>query len=621
MTEGFPNPRGILAAMRRAQGYLRPPPKLKPSEWAEANIRIPIGNAVPGPLRFDNAPYQREPLDMLMDPECQRVSMKWGAQVGKTTLALCAQAYMIAQNPCSQIMMLPSQGDLATWLETKFTPMVDANKGLQALLAKPRGREGVNNQRMKSYPGGFLMFAWSGSPKTMRGRSAPFIVCDETDGYDRTSEGHPVGLLWQRAATFGDQRKLLEISTPTLKAASWIESAFIAGDCRRFLVPCPDCGHRQHLSWRGVQWNKSSDGEHLPETACYVCSECGSLWDDGRRIAAIRLGEWKAERPFRGHASYHLNELYSTFRYLRDIVRSFLDKKAAGDLQTFVNVSLAETWEEDGQQASAMDLMQRVEVFSAPVPEGGLILTAGVDMQQDRLEMEVVAWGADEESWSVDYLVLWGDPLGAAVWAELDQALNETYLHQSGAQLAISAACLDTGGGRGHTSAAYDYVRRQSGRRVFAIKGIGGFGRPLVSPPKRTRSIRGERPINLFGVGVDEAKIMIMRRLEVNTPGPGYSHFPADRSAEYFHQLTAEKLITRYVKGFPRPEWHKTRDRNEALDCRVYALAALKILNPKFHKLASRTALSCGEKAPQDSAGSGLHHTARRSRFPTRLRE
>ncbi|NKD93167.1 phage terminase large subunit family protein, partial [Haematospirillum jordaniae] len=158
-------------------------------------------------------------------------------------------------------------------------------------------------------------------------------------------------------------------------------------------------------------------------------------------------------------------------------------------------------------------------------------------------------------------------------------------------------------------------------RRVFAIKGIGGFGRPLVSPPKRTRSIRGERPINLFGVGVDEAKIMIMRRLEVNTPGPGYSHFPADRSAEYFHQLTAEKLITRYVKGFPRPEWHKTRRRNEALDCRVYALAALKILNPKFHKLASRSALGSGEKAPQDSAGSGPHHTARRSRFPTRRRE
>ena len=179
----------------------RPPPKLLPSEWSEKNVRIPIGNAVPGLIRFDNAPYQREPLDMTINPECQRITLMWSAQVGKTMLALCAQAYRIAQDPTSQIMMQPSQGDLSTWLETKFNPLIETNKELQDLVAKPRAREGVNNQRMKSYPGGFLMFSWSGSPKTMRGRSAPFIVADEVDGYDKTTEGHPVSLLWQRAAT------------------------------------------------------------------------------------------------------------------------------------------------------------------------------------------------------------------------------------------------------------------------------------------------------------------------------------------------------------------------------------------------------------------------------------
>ena len=220
MTTDFDNFDGLRRTIRAAARHLKPPPNLKPSEWSEQNVRVPIGNAVPGLIRFDHAPYQREPLDMTADPDCQRITLMWSAQVGKTMLALCAQAFKIGQDPQSQIMMQPSQGDLSTWIETKFNPLVESNDQLQGLIAKPRGREGVNNQRMKSYPGGFLMFSWSGSPKTMRGRSAPFIVCDETDGYDKSQEGHPVSLLWQRAATFGDRRKLLEISTPTIKNAS-----------------------------------------------------------------------------------------------------------------------------------------------------------------------------------------------------------------------------------------------------------------------------------------------------------------------------------------------------------------------------------------------------------------
>jgi phage terminase large subunit GpA-like protein len=589
----FGNPRGVAAAIRSAQAMLRPPPDLRPHEWAEHNVKVPVGNAVPGLIRFDNAPYQREPLDMTADPTCQRITLQWGAQVGKTMLALCAQAYRIGQNPVSQIMMQPSQGDLHTWLETKFNPLVEANETLQDLIAKPRGREGVNNQRMKSYPGGFLMFSWSGSPKTMRGRSAPFIVCDETDGYDRTQEGHPVGLLWQRAATFGDQRLLLEISTPTIKGGSWIESAFEQGDQRRFHVPCPHCGERQALRWANVTWDKDDEGNHLPDTARYICAAegCGTLWTDGERIAAIRKGEWVASRPFRGHASYHLSELYSCFRRLADIVQSFLDKKAANDLQTFVNVSLAETWEEQGERADPSGLMARAERFAAPVPGGGLVLTAGIDMQQDRLEVETVAWGLGEESWSVDYTTLWGDPLHGDVWADLDDYLAQTFMHQSGAQLSISAACMDTGGTAGYTQAAYEYARTRTGRRLFAIKGVGGWGRPIVSAPSRKASGQRARKVDLFTVGVDEAKLIVQRRLGVTVPGPGFCHFPADRGAEWFEGLTAEQLITKYVRGFPTREWHKRRDRNEPFDCRVYAFAALKILNPNLPRAAKRLAM------------------------------
>lgn len=602
----FDNATGLVASVRRARRFLKPPPRLKPSEWAERNVMIPIGNAVPGLVRFGNAPYQREPLDMTADPTCTRITLMWGAQVGKTLTALCAQAFRIAFDPVSQIMMQPSQGDLHTWLETKFNPLVEANADLSSLIAKPRGRDGVNNQRMKSYPGGFMMFSWSGSPKTMRGRSAPFIVCDETDGYDRTHEGHPVGLLWQRAATFGDQRLLMEISTPTIKGASWIESAFEQGDRRRFHVPCPHCGERQPLTWANVTWEKDADGQHRPETAGYCCASCGVVWNDGERVAAIRHGAWVAEREFRGHASYHLSELYSCFRRLPDIVQSFLDKKGAGDLQTFVNVSLAETWEEEGEQIDPTGLMERVETFPAQVPEGVGILTAGIDMQEDRLEVEVVGWGLGEESWSVDYRVLWGDPMGAEVWEELDDLLSSSYLHQSGAQLAISGAALDTGGTGGMTQAAYEYVRARKSRRLFAIKGVAGWGRPIVSAPSRKRSGRRARPVDLFMVGTDEAKMVVQRRLAMIPPGPGACHFPADRDPEYFAQLTAESLRTRMVKGFAVRDWHKTRERNEALDCRVYALAALKILNPNIKRAIDRIAAD----APEDGPGESLSEKA-----------
>lgn len=584
----FSNHKGVVNAVRRASRHLRPPPKLAPSDWSEQNIKIPIGNAVSGLIRFANAPYQRDPIDMSARPDCFRISLMWSAQVGKTQTALCVQAFRIAQDPTSQIMMQPSEGDLKTWLETKFNPLVESNKQLGELIAKPRGRDGVNNQRIKSYPGGFMMFSWSGSPKTMRGRSAPLVICDETDGYDKTSEGHPVSLLWQRAATFGDQRLLFEISTPTFKGASHIESSFDQGDQRRFYVPCPHCNAMQTLKWQNVTWAQDEDGTHLPETARYTCDSCGVLWNDGERIAAIRNGEWIASKPFRGHASYHLNEMYSVFRKLSDIVQSFLDKKAANDLQTFVNVSLAETWEEEGEKVDAHALIERTETFIAPVPAGGVYLTAGVDMQTDRLELEVVAWGLGEESWSVDYKVLWGDPLCSDVWDDLDAYLSTTFLHESGAQLAISGACIDTGGTKGYTQAAYEYCRGKQGRKIFAVKGVGGWGRPIVTTPSRKKTGKKTRPVDLFTVGTDEAKLILSKRLGIERHGPGFCHFPNDREAEYFHQLTAEKLMLRYVKGFPVRDWHKTRERNEALDCRNYAYACLKILNPNLKRLIDK---------------------------------
>lgn len=582
----FDNWRGLRECILNAAHHLKPPPDLKPSEWAEQNIRIPIGNAVPGLIRFDHAPYQREPLDMTANPECNRITLMWSAQVGKTTLALCAQAYKIGQDPQSQIMMQPSQGDLGTWLETKFNPLVTSNDELERLIAKPRGREGVNNQRMKSYPGGFLMFSWSGSPKTMRGRSAPFIVCDETDGYDKSTEGHPVSLLWQRAATFGDRRKLLEISTPTIKDASWIEAAHDQGDQRKFYVPCPDCGEYQPLKWSNVTWD-----EGKPETAHYACNHCGSMWNDGHRIAAIRKGEWRTDEPFTGHVSYHLNELYSCFRKLGDIAQSFIEKKRAGDLQTFVNVSLAETWEESGEGVDVHILESRAEDWGELWPEEVVIAVAGVDVQDDRVECEIVGIGRDEETWSLEYFVIPGDPSGPQVWADLDAVLFSSYHTEDGRELSVRATCVDTGGS--HTQSVYRYIKTRESRRVFGIKGVGGEGRPLVGRPSKNNIGK----VHLFPVGADTAKELVYSRLKITEPGPGYCHFPKSRDPEYFEQLTAEQLVTRYIRGHAKRQWVKKRRRNEALDVRCYAMAALYISGINVNILANKRVESRDEEA------------------------
>lgn len=607
-TAKFSNPIAVAEAISRAALNLVPPPDMLPSAWAQENIKIPVGNAIPGPISFDNAPYQRGMLDVIKEPGIRRVSYKTGAQLGKTTVQQCITAFFIKHEPRSQIFVQPTQGDVQTFLETKLRPMIDANPAISGVMAKQRGREGVNNSRIISYVGGWLMFGWAGSPKTLRSRSAPITQADEIDGMQATPEGDPIELLAQRAATFGDQAIRTESSTPTILGASRIDTSYTEGDQRRYYVPCPHCGHAQYFRWEQVRWEgRASVGvkdfeedvgkDHLPETALYLCEaeDCGTLWDDGQRIAAVRNAErnghgWKASKPFRGHASFHAPEMLSTFRRLRDIVQSYLDKLALGDMQSFVNVSLGDAYEETGEKADPDSLQARAEEYSHEVPAGGLFLTAGVDAQQDRLECEVVAWGVGEQSWSIGYYILWGDTLAQEVWDDLDELLDTTYQHASGAMLPISATILDTGGTGGYTQRAYEYVRTRSlSRKIFAGKGVAGWGRGIVESPQRKQSGKTARKVNLFLVGVDEAKLVVMRRLTVAKPGPGYCHFPADREAEYYKQLTAEKMVTRYIKGQPIREWHKPdKARNEALDCRVYALAALKVINPAFKRLGER---------------------------------
>jgi len=577
----YSNVAGISRVWNKSKSFLRPPEKLTPSQYSEKSIKIPIGNAISGYIRFANAPYQLEPINTFSDPDVRKVTLMWGAQTGKTQIINCALAYFIEQDPRSQIMMQPSEGDLRTWLETKFNPMVDANEGLKNVMADPRGRQGVNNQQIKSYAGGWLMFSWAGSPRTMRGRSAPVIYCDEVDGYSYNAEGHPVSLLWQRAATFGDQRKLMITSTPTVKNSSFVESSYQDGDMRQYYIPCPHCEEFITLKWSNVTWQKDENGEHLPETATYACQCCGGVISDGDKYAALKRGKWIAEKPFRGHASYHLSELYSSFRRWRDIVVSFLEKKATGDLRSFVNVSLAETWEEDGEKIDGMMLSERREPMPS-LPDFALIVVAGVDVQDNRLEIQFNAIGRNDRMACFKHTVIYGDPSTTALWESLDTILNQKFETEDGRELHVRATGIDSGGH--FTNQVYAYCKRNYGRRIFALKGRGGEGLPMVSRPTRNNIVK----CPLFTVGVDTAKDTLFARLNINDEGAGYVHFSDELEDEFFLQLTAEKVVTRFQNGFKRRVYEKIRKRNEALDCMIYSLAAYAIIGININALADK---------------------------------
>lgn len=565
-----------------ANFQITPPEEIPPSDWAEENIMIPIGNARPGLISFTDVAYQRGMIDIGEDPNIQRVTFMLGAQTGKTMTSLSNLGYYTMHKPRSQIVMMPSQDDLKVWIETKFNPMVDANIGLKGCYAIPRGRDGVNNQLMKTFKGGWLMFAWAGSAKTARGKSAPIIICDEVDGYTYTAEGHPVDLLWERSATFGEDRLIMIMSTPTIRGKSYVENSFLQGDQRYFYIVCPHCNDRHRIIWseQTVRWDEGN-----PKSARLHCPKCDTGFNDYERIAMIRNAEkegggWEASKPTSNHASFHLNSLYSPLRRLSDIVEVYEKGVQDNDLQAFTNTILAEAWEETGEQGDHEGLYSRAEIYEAEVPDGVLILTAGADVQADRIEYEVVGWGEGEQSWSIDYQVIYGDTTQMDVYKDFFKEVSRSYQTKKGDAVVVSAVGIDSGY---NTGKVYDALRF-AGRSpmYFALKGKGGWNTEEVRRTSRAKIERGKWRPEIITVGVDEIKRTIMRRLNLNERGPGYCHFPDDRDLDYFLQLTAEVLIKSRRAGYSVETWEKRYERNEALDCRVYAYATLRIVSPKL---------------------------------------
>ncbi|MFD1883401.1 phage terminase large subunit family protein [Paracoccus pacificus] len=547
---------------------IRPEPPIPVSDWADRHRILPPTSAEPGRWRTDRTPYLRAVMDALSTSSpYERVVLMKGAQTGGSEAGLNWLGYIIQNAPGIAMLVMPSLDMVRRNTTVRIDPLIEATPALRDLVSAPRSRDAGNSLFRKSFPGGQLVMTGANSAVGLRSTPVRYLFLDEVDGYpgDADGEGDPVDLAIQRTTTFRGRRKIYMVSTPTLKGHSRIEAAFLDSDRRYFHVPCLHCGDMAPITWARIRW---PEGQR--DAAYLVCDACGGVHHEHDKPRLLAAGEWRPTAPGDGRtAGFHLSSLYSPWETWAEIAQEHARvAKDPARLQVWVNTKLGESWEDQaGDTVPADPLMARREDWGSDLAPGVAVLTAGVDVQGDRIEVQIVGWGRDEEAWVIDYRVLWGDPSGPRLWSDLDGVLNGTW-----GDLPVRAVAVDTGGH--HTKMAYEFCRTRLARRVWAIKGRGGPGIP-VWPRRPTRTNKGKIP--LFIVGVDAVKDAVYARLKLTEPGPGAIHFPRRLDADYFRQLTAERVVTRFERGRPIRSWQPKRDgeRNEALDTFVYAHAAL----------------------------------------------
>lgn len=583
--------------------FMRPPADVTVSQWADQN-RILSGKASsePGPWRTERAPYLRAIMDDLSARSTvQEVVVMFAAQLGKSESGMNWLGYIIDNEPGPVMCVQPTTDMAKRFSRQRIAPMLEETPILRRKVRENRSRDDANTTLMKDFAGGVLVVSGANSAASLRSMPVRYLFLDEIDAYplDVDGEGDPVALAEKRTSTFS-RRKVLKVSTPTTKDFSRIEAAYEATDARQFWVPCPHCREAQVLEWgagkaHGLRWDKLPDGSPDLTSVHYVCAHCGAIIEEHHKPLMLPAGEWRASRaaarPGR-MTGYHLSALYAPLGWIgwADLVAQWHGAMLAakqGDvskLKTFTNTVLAETWEEQGDKVAGHDLARRAEAYPlGTVPHGGLLLTMGVDVQGDRLEYRVWAWGRGQEAWLIQRELIYGDPAveegqPGSPWSELTDRRRTPYLHAAGPELMVTACAIDTGGH--HTQQVYAYVRAHHQDNVLAVKGSAGRGRAVLSKPSEIdvtwRGQKIPRGVKLWLIGVDIAKGVIYGRLRQAHAGPGYIHLPAALSGtDEFEQMTAERLVTRYVKGHARLEWVKPNGRrNEALDCAVYAYAA-----------------------------------------------
>tara|TARA_R110001592_G_scaffold29095_1_gene105887 strand:+ start:1738 stop:3423 length:1686 start_codon:yes stop_codon:yes gene_type:complete len=518
-------------------------------------------------------------MDCIIDRNIETVVFMKSAQVGATELLLNVLGYYISQDPSPLLVMQPTIEMGRAFSKDRLAPMLAASPALSDKVKEPRSRDSENTVLHKKFPGGHMTIVGANSASGLASRPIRILLIDECDRYPASAgtEGDPISLATKRTTTFWN-RKIIMASTPTIDGLSRIQTAFETSDKRKFWVPCVHCNEYITLEWANVHWE-----ENEPDTAHYVCQECGSIMEEKHKVQMLREGEWRAENETTTIAGFHISELYSPWSTWASMAVGFNQAKKHPELlKTWVNTSLGEVWRDSGTEIESEGLLKRRENWDEScIPDDVLVITAGIDCQQDRLEMSVVGWGLDSQSWVIEHITFWGETAHYPVWHELDEYLQRRYERDSLSSLPIACVAIDSGY---QTQSVYTFCRVRQGRRIFAVKGQSQPGKPIAGRPTKS----GTQRVQLFPAGVDTAKESVFSWLQIEEEGPGYIHFPSTVDNEYFDQLTSEKRQIKYVKGRKTIAWVPIRDRNEALDCYVYSLVALHILQPNLELIANK---------------------------------
>ena len=589
-TLGFRGSDILLQAWRDG---LRPDPLLTVSEWADQHrVLSSRASAEPGRYRTARTPYLREIMDCLSPSHpCRRVVFMKGAQVGATEAGNNFLGFIIHHAPGPVLAVQPTVEMAKRNSRQRIDTLIDESPILRERVKPARSRDAGNTMLSKDFPGGTLVMTGANSAVGLRSMPARYLFLDEVDAYPASAdeEGDPVALACARMATFAHRAKAFLVSTPTIRGLSRIEREFEASDQRRFFVPCPHCGEMQWLKFERLKWDKGQ-----PASVHYLCESCDQPITESAKATMLAAGVWRAtavaEDP--GTVGFHISALYSPpgWQSWESIARLWEAAQGSDDaLRVFRNTVLGETWVESGEAPDWQRLYDRRETWTnGTVPEGGLFLTAGADVQKDRIEIDVWAWGRGLESWLVDHIVIDGGPEHAETWTSLEQVLAKTWAHASGAALKIARLAIDSGY---ESSAVYTWGRRMGVGQVSPIKGVEGFNRSSpVSGPTLVDATEGGKKVRrgarLWTVAVSTFKTETYRFLRLERPTDeelaegvrfpaGTVHLPSWADSEWCKQFVAEQLVTvKNRRGFSKLEWQKLRERNEALDCRVYARAA-----------------------------------------------
>lgn len=578
------------------QGAFKPRSKLTGSEWADLYRYVAPGTSPePGEWRTSRVPYLREPMDAMTDRRTETVVMCCSSQLGKSECLLNVLGFYVDQEPAPQLMLQPTLEAAESFSKERIDPTFRYSPGLADKLEEGKDGRGTSRKssttiRMKHYPGGYLALVGANSPAGLASRPIRVLLCDEIDRYTATKEGDPLKLAIQRTTNFHN-RKIIMVSTPTIKGASPIEEWYLKSDQRQYYIPCPHCGHEHVWKWENVKWDKDEAGNVLPLTARMICPECQEIIRGAYKPnpALLAKGRWKATNPDSRIKGYHINSLCSPWVNLHALVEEFTNAMKNRDkdgLMEFINLKLGEVWDEHAGEDDIWEhLHKRREYYvDENLPDGVVILTAGVDVQRDRVECTIYGWGEGKECWGIEHRIIYGAPDNPATWQQLDMVLQAQRKLPNGAVLPVWCTFVDSGDGE-YTANVYRYTKAREHLRVFSIKGRGGVGVPFLNNPSKNNTEKAF----LFTLGVDSGKSLVMNRLKIEDEGPGFVHYP--RQAErgfnetFFQQLTAEVYEQKFEKGKIQSSWKKIRERNEALDCAVYATAAMEVMNPPFDQL------------------------------------